>query len=116
MHFLRASLPRRARNGTHLITGEQAVYPVNINERPAFPTVQVRPSTRQHFSLVKAKHDFPVLLIRALKSLFLPPLAFITAEIVNIERLIWPALGMQGPLQLNQALPARVNGKPAQIG
>ena len=56
-----------------------------------------------------------MLVVGAVEPFLLPPLALVTAEVVNVERAIRLLLLVQLALQLDQPFAAGVNGEPAKV-
>ncbi len=89
---------------------------IDVTERPALAAVkQRRWGVRQDLGLEELQHHAPVLLVRALEPVLLPPLPLVAAEVVDVERAVGLALVVQLALQLDQPLAAGVDGEPAQV-
>ena len=67
------------------------------------------------FGFEEFQHHAAMLVVRALEPVSLPPLAFVTAEVVNVESTIRLAFVVQFALQFDEALAAGVDGEPAEV-
>lgn len=100
-----------------LLAGKYRVDAIDVAEGAALATMdERRRRIGQHFSLEKLQNDPAVLFVRALKGVFLPPLAFVAAEIVHVEGSVGLLFRVKVPLKINEALTACMDAKPAEIG
>ncbi|GBE29292.1 hypothetical protein BMS3Bbin04_00304 [bacterium BMS3Bbin04] len=69
----------------------------------------------KHLRFEEFEYDTAVFLVGTPETVFLPPLTFVTTEVVYVKRAIRFALLVQVTLQTDQTFARGVNGKASQV-
>src|SRR5207249_3029699 len=97
---------RHLSNRFGFVSREDRVDGIHMAQgRPLLTVDQWRGRVREDLCLEEIEYDAPVLFVGALKALLLPPLAFVSPQIEDVEGPVWLPLRMQLALLFDQSLP-----------